>query len=267
LCPRANVPDSLVSTSTYFFGPHPTGFVVNDGQTSGQILVKAVRDHVVKLLDGGNIPPHSLFNSICDVEFEEDERGMGIARTLTGAAGGFTAATRGSFLSVMRKWMQEKYLWKLSDALKFEVNRSDGKVVDHALARKVLYDDLIAGMKERPAPNLLHRIAMNKARIGAVDVEPGDRIVVSLQSAANDTAGMAAASGGGCPAHTGILFGGHYHDPENPGDVNPDKTVHACPGQRMATGFLLGVIAALLMEPVLEPDGLYSLSVKRTGTV
>ena len=230
---KPNTPDDLVSASYFFFGPRPTPHVIGEGLQRGKALKDAIIAHVSKhpptpgTLDAylRDLPP---FKGNVDL----------IARMLAGCTNGFVAATRGSFLSVMRRWIDEEDLWKLRHGLRANMAAAGQCDATHGVAAAVLREALVIGMQKRARPNLLHRVAMKKMRLGQADIEPGQVVVVSLQSAAEEQ-----------PGNPELLFGGNYGD-----------TTHACSGQQMALGVLLGAISVIMERPVLEPDATFSLS-------
>lgn len=236
---KPNTPDDLVSASYYFFGPRPTPFVVKEGRVRGQALRQVILDYVQKkpkvpdtLLD--YLQGHAAFKDDDDL----------IARTLVGCTNGFVAATRGSFLSVMRRWIGDEDLWRLRHALQAGTAAAGG-TLNYQVAREALREALVIGMQKRSRPNLLHRVAMQDMRLNGVPVKAGQMVVVSLQSAAEQQ-----------PGDPEILFGGTYGSTEHP-------TVHACSGQSLALGVLLGMIAVVMEQSVLEPDATFSLSLSR----
>jgi cytochrome P450 len=91
-------------------------------------------------------------------------------------------------------------------------------------------------MKAAPAPDLLHRVAIRDTKLGTHDIRSGDRLVLGIGSAARDEPGKAR-----------LLFGGDYKGAKT-------VTAHACPGQEMAWGVMLGVIATLLSHTRLQPE-------------
>lgn len=236
---KPNTPDDLVSASYYFFGPRPTPFVVKEGRVRGQALRHTVHEYVKK----NPKAPNTLLDFLQNQKAYANDHDL-IARTLVGCTNGFVAATRGSFLSVMRRWITEEDLWRLRHALN-AARAAAGGALSHDVARTVLRQALVIAMQKRSRPNLLHRVAMQDMHLGGVPVKAGQMVVLSLQSAAEQQ-----------PGDPEILFGGTYGSTEHP-------TTHACSGQTMALGVLLGLFAVVMEQEVLEPDATFSLKLTK----
>ncbi len=233
-----NTPDDLVSASHYFFGPRPTPFVREQGEKRGKGLGLAVK----KFVETTKKPPKKTLHEF----LQQNDPYVGdvdlITKILVGCTNGFVAATRGSFLSVMRRWSAEGDLWRLRHALATGEWNPDGSGKDqYHIAANALRKPMIVAMQKRSRPNLLHRVAVKEMTLGNETIEAGETVVVSLQSAAEQQRG--------CPE---ILFGGNY-----------GETTHACSGQQMALGVLLGMIAVVMEQETIEPEGMFSLSLKK----
>lgn len=233
--PKPNTPDDLVSASYYFFGPHPTRFVTEEGRVRGQALRHVVHEYVKTKPKA----PRTLLDFLQKHDAYKGDFDL-IARTLVGCTNGFVAATRGSFLSVMRRWIGDEDLWRLRHALSAGRGAAGGEL-SYDVASAALREALVIGMQKRSRPNLLHRVAMQDMQLGGVEIKAGETVVVSLQSAAEQQ-----------PGDPEILFGGTYGSEEHP-------ATHACSGQTMALGVLLGMIAVVMEQRVLEPDATFSL--------
>ncbi|WP_169544417.1 Dyp-type peroxidase [Sneathiella aquimaris] len=235
-CSRPNVPDDLVSASHYLFGPRPTDFVVDEAKERGTSLKKAIRAFVEEQAPTPDtlhhfLSVHPVFKGDLDL----------ITRTLVGCVNGFVAASRGSFLSIMQRWMANEDLWRYRQMLLSAVGSSKNGALDYATAKSVFREEMIIAMQKRSRPNLLHRVAVKQAILGGVEIQAGQAVVLSLQSAAEEQEG-----------NPEILFGGNYRD-----------TVHACSGQQMAIGVLMGVISVVMEQDVLEYQSTFSLSLSK----
>jgi len=228
-----NVPDDLVSASHYFFGPRPTEFVVKEAQIRGIALNTTVRAHV----DKGVAAPGSLHEYLLQTEPFAGDNEL-ITRTIVGCVNGFVAASRGSFLSVMRRWIGNEKLWKYRQMLFTERNERNACDLSYAETSAILRAPMVKAMQKRSRPNLLHRVAVQDTELGGVKIKAGQVVVVSLQSAAEDA-----------PGEPAILFGGNHGD-----------TTHGCSGQWMALGVLQGVIAVIMEQEVLEYNSTFTLS-------
>jgi hypothetical protein len=181
-----------------------------------------------------------------------------LARAWAGAISGFVAPTFGTFASVMSTWIASKALWRLQQLTTqsptagwADVLMNKAQVTDADLEKSPFRERLIAAMVAAPAPDLLHREALDDVSIKPappcaagparrpVDGYAGKRVVVSLGSSVEDRP----------EAPEFFLFGGDFHA--------EDKTPHACPGRRMAEGVLLGLLVALVKQRNLKVfDGL-----------
>ncbi len=223
-------PGHFHSPSRYMFQPNPGEEATRTGRDHGQ----ALRVAVGKFVDGhrrrGTTPGAPLAGALFNAIPDNDDR---LARTLIGAMMGFLPTVDGNLRSAMYEWVSDRSLWDhqiayLADAGKDPLAR----------ARSSLLPALQRTLQLRPVPELVWRSALARHRLGPVDVNPGDRIVVSIVSATqecliNDDPDLYP------------IFGGKR-------SATPHPT-HACPGYEMAIGVMLGVLAGLLEIATLGP--------------
>ncbi len=235
---KPNVPDDLVPVSLYFFGPKPAKVVEEEAKERGDALTEAVEAWVDAQWD---CPPEGtlLAHLIASKEFDKKRAAV----TVAGTTSGFVGPTGGMLQRTLVAWCQRvtkgkregEELWQLQRNLLGAIAQNKGKMT-RATAELALCEALTLTMKKAPAPDLLHRVAIQPAKLGKFDIKPGDRLVLGIGSAARDD-----------PKSAKILFGGDFKGPRT-------ATAHACPGQEMAWGVMLGVIATLLSSTQLEPE-------------
>ena len=242
----AHCPHDFGAAARYIFDPNPTDFVKKEGQARGQLLLRATTDYVKKTIKENNIPPNTLFASL----HQAMKEGGGaldfdlLARVLVGSVHGFVAPVGGSCISLLYQWIKTEELWRYQQSLLTRKLESP-KVDDYARAKAVLGPVLPHAMQVQPVPYILHRTAVRDTTIGPEPVAAGERVVIGIVSGTQDQ-----------PGKTELLFGGDYG---SPGVAAP---VHACPGQQMAMGTILGIVSTLLEEGSLRPRGPLTLSLK-----
>ena len=223
-CPR-----DFWAVSRYVFGPQPSPLVAQVASAKGQGLLQAVRAWLA------TAPPlPKLSQAIADslkhlVPGDADI----IPRTLTGIMLGFPPTVHGNLVSSLGAWVLGKKLWDL---------QRDWPAVSAALAYPqavaALRPTLIATMLGQPVPGMVWRVARKAHRLGGVEVQVGDKIIVGIASCTQHN-----------PADHYAMFGGDRRDAVDPAPL------HACPGYAMAMGVMLGVIAALLEAGTLRSTG------------
>ncbi len=235
---KPNVPDDLVPVSLYFFGPKPADVVAEEAQDRGNALTRAVEIWVDKVWD--NPPADTLLAHLkASGEFDKGRSAV----TVAGTTSGFVGPTGGMLLRALAAWSERvmnggregQELWEIQRNLLGAIARNKGNL-DLKTAELALYEALVLTMKTAPAPDLLHRVAIKSTKLGTFDIKSGDRLVLGIGSAARDD-----------PKSAKVLFGGDYKGPKT-------ATAHACPGQEMAWGVMLGMIATLLSRTTLEPE-------------
>jgi len=144
----------------------------------------------------------------------------------------------------MDQWMESRELWSWQRWL-LARGPAGQRVVQERLMEDPTADDLaenallgafLRTLANAPIPDLLHRTAKSGGMAGGVEIRAHDRVVVSLASAVADT------RPGAAPDFS-LLFGGRRV---------PGGQPHACPGQEMAFGTLLGMLVGVLSEPNLR---------------
>jgi cytochrome P450 len=101
----------------------------------------------------------------------------------------------------------------------------------YADAEKTMGRALVEAMQLRPSPELVWRTAKRPHKLGNVNVEKGELVVVSIVSAMQQCLESK-------DDDIYAVFGG-----KREGDSPP---THACPGYKMAMGVLMGILSAFL---------------------
>lgn len=218
--------ESFQAAARYIFSPNPSDLVENQAKHLGDKVLSEMEAYVAEtrtyLKEQHGAISGPLFQKITD--------NKQLARTLTGLIQGFIAPTLGNFLSIMHNLCETEELWRLQQSW-FLQRPQQANLID--LAEEVIRPAIIKYMRY---PNLLHRTAVKDLKLGGVDIRSGDRVVLGLVSATREAQDKRE-----------IFFGGHY-------GKGAKAPVHACPGQPMAFGVLLGMISAVLEAGTLEPE-------------
>ena len=159
-----------------------------------------------------------------------------LARTLVGTMMGLLPTLDGNLRRSLHEWLFDGSFWSLRSQW-LARPASERTMAD---AEKVLREPLVRSMQLRPSPELAWRTAVHPHRLGEVDIQSGDIVVLSIVSAAQQC--LAAADPDVSP-----LFGGNRSLDKHP--------THACPGYAAAMGGLLGFMTALLeIEEEMRPS-------------
>lgn len=222
-------PGDFTPPSRYLFSPNPGPAASAYGQKTGRLLRKKVTEFVKKIKADAIEPKAQLLNAIVQSITDEDRA----ARTIVGVMMGFLPTIDGCLRGVLYDWLKEKTFWRIQEDL-FSSRETDA----YRRAKTIIEHPLKSGMQARPVPNMVWRTAVDEHRLGDELVEPGDIIVVGIESATQEYAerGLADIS---------PVFGGQRH-------ANSRGT-HACPAYSMSMGILMGVISALLEAGSIRP--------------
>jgi cytochrome P450 len=247
---HAACPGHFYAPSRYTFQPHPGEAVREMGKEHGQKLHKQVTDfvqavHGLPFLQGSL--GRKLFTALLPpapaaLDFER------LSSTLIGVMMGFLPTVDGVLRGLLHEWVQEGTLWEHQAAL----SRAGGAKASFVQVSAVLEEPMRQSMHRRPVPELVWRTVVEPHALGAggnaVDLRAGDRVVVGIASALQ----QALAEG---RTELQLLFGGDRRSP------TPAVPLHACPGQDMAMGVMLGFLAVLLshtaaLRPASSPQAL-----------
>ncbi|WP_038200439.1 Dyp-type peroxidase domain-containing protein [Xenophilus azovorans] len=222
---RPTCPGHFLAPSRYMFQPNPGPEAARTGEAHGRVL----REHVLQRLRAGLRTANRSAVGQALAGIEDDAQ---YAATLIGVMMGFLPTVDGSLRSALYEWVDDRSLWELQ--LAWRAAREAGRTPFEAAA-EAIEPALRRTMQLRPVPELVWRTAAAAHRLGGVDIAPGERIVVGIVSA------MQQSRLEGEP-DIGPVFGGDRRAAPHP--------THACPGQEMAMGVMLGLLAALLDTPL-----------------
>jgi hypothetical protein len=243
----ARCPVDFQRVSQFIFHPRPSAALADVARRRG----KVVKEQLSAFIDS----PESAKAPFCQ-HYRANSKGMadspiagapalagkmGEVSALTGLVNGFTVPTSASFLSVLVQWLDSQELWRYQrwlygkttddDAIRHQLLQ--GAVSEEDLRRGRLFTGILDALTNSPVPDLLHRVATGTRNLGDVSVSPGERVVVSLASAARDCGQRESDA-------LALLFGGDAESSDHP--------PHACPGGKMAIGVLSGMIVGVLMQ-------------------
>jgi Dyp-type peroxidase family len=217
-------PYHVISSSRYVFQPQPTRQVDERAEHDGQRLRAGVENYVEALVAEPQALArkpvlHAVYRVLQRDGLEDDFAGV-----LLGALLGYMPTVQGNFFFSVREWIRGRELWRVQNS--YLAARAQG-LEPLASAIDGVRPQLVQTIASRPIPAMIHRQAEQDTVLGGKAVRKNDVVVLGLSSATAQSgfADMSAA------------FGGNY------GDV--PKPTHACPGQKLGVGTLLGMIAAL----------------------
>jgi Dyp-type peroxidase family len=240
-------PGHFHSPSRYMFQPNPGAEAALIGEQHGQATNAAVRRFLNAQGDNGERNLGEIGNALFDAFSGDKEL---LTSTLIGVMMGFLPTVDGNIRGVLYEWVNNRALWDyqldyLRDDPEIPKNAEDPHNPEYFFKKacKVLMPPLKRTLLLRPVPELAWRTALVRHPLGAVEVNPGDRIVVSIVSATqeclmndedpDDDEGLY------------FIFGGNRREKNHP--------THACPGYEMAIGVMLGMLAGLLGSTRLRP--------------
>ena len=246
---KPHCPEDFQMVASYVFYPNPTPFVEAKARERGQAMRAEIEEYVTNAIAEQTLPANTLLSKL----HAEGAAISDIVRNVGGSAVGFVSPTAGSLLGALYTLIASEDFWRHQQAyLKQKLNQTQQAGDTYSYAAGVLKSSLIRAMQERPAPPLPHRTAVTEVELGGVTVIPGERVVLSVVSAALQQLAKPVADD---EAATRLLFGGNYG--EEPGQA----TAHACPGQSMAFGAMLGIISTLFeLDGTLRATGGLTLS-------
>lgn len=224
-------PGHFGAPSGYIFQPHPVLPLESIGRLHGKQLKVALDDFVADHRTNGQIPVAVLSRAIFNA-FTNDAPGNDmIAKTIIGVMMGFLPTTEGNLREVISNWLSTGDFETLADQFKTDPTQDLNQ-----RANAVLKPPLIQAMQSCPVPPMVWRTALKDHNLGEVEVRVGEKIVVSIVSATEESLGNHS-------ANVFPIFGGNRHAVPHP--------THACPGYDAAMGVMLGVLAALFVKPVM----------------
>ncbi len=255
----ARCPLDFQRISQYVFHPHPSPVLERVAKARGAKVKEAVQ------AASGRCP--AALKEALDKYPKLDKQ-----QALTGSINGFSVPTSGSFLSVMYQWIDSPVLLSMQRWLHAPENELRGKLLQGQpglddVKDTALFAAMIRAMVGLSVPDLLHRTVVRPTELGGVDLEPNHRVVISLASAAaaqmerrareraSGAAGGAADSGRPEPIGVPLLFGEAQAEVERHDKHVVESAIHACPGQPMAYGTMLGMIVAILDQKNLRRFG------------
>jgi Dyp-type peroxidase family len=246
-------PGHFHSPSRYMFQPNPGPEAARIGERHGQATNAAVRRFLNARRNNGERSLGEIGNALFDA-FSGDKALL--TSTLIGVMMGFLPTVDGNIRGVLYEWANNRSLWDyqldyLGDDAEDPKKPEDLKDPKYFFKKacKVLMPPLKRTLLLRPVPELAWRTALVRHPLGAVEVNPGDRIVVSIVSATQECL-MNDEDDDDDSLY--FIFGGNRREKDHP--------THACPGYEMAIGVMLGMLAGLLastrLRPTLSPQQL-----------
>lgn len=254
-------PGHFTAPSRYVFQPAPGACPMQIGQRHGQALRAAVRAFAQEHQLAGTVPstPSKAPACVGAAIFNDPRAGFTghharpdpdwFARTFVGALVGFLPSVDGNFRATLNEWLSDGEFWRLRSRL-LGHHGSDA----FTKAQAVLWTPMERAMQLRPLPETVWRTARKAHRLGSVEIQVDDLVVVAIVSAMQDD--LAAGRSGVYP-----VFGGR----RRAGAPQPGHPTHACPGYEAGMGALLGLYSALMAVPETMRPSPAPLSLTLTG--
>jgi Dyp-type peroxidase family len=221
-------PGHFIAPALYVFQPNPGPMETEFGTAHGQALLKVFQ---ALAANGRSAAPTGGLGQAAFAAFPNASGNDLLARTLIGVLAGFLSTTYAYSRTCLIEWISDGTLWEMEGAIS-----TGGQTYDQV--RAVLGDPLCRTMQRSPGLQLIWRTAVKAHKLGDVDVQPNDKIVLGLGSAAQE----ALEAGRVDP---GPLFGGDRSAASHP--------THACPGYAMGMGVLLGILTATIASRPQRP--------------
>jgi Dyp-type peroxidase family len=199
--------EKFLVTSKHTFQPHPSQALADAAKQVGPELVASYEKLAGNKAGGSKLLSQLLAN-------DPSAPVSQLATAMMSLASGFLAATYGSFLAAIDPWIESGALWRMAGA-------SSQQVPDE------LRPALLRALQNKQGPTVIYRRCQLPTTLHGVSIAKGALVVIGLGSAANDL--------GQDDDPEQWLFGG-----------TRDVQAHACPARPMATGVMLGLVAALL---------------------
>jgi deferrochelatase/peroxidase EfeB len=210
--------DFLAPTRYVFSSPNPRPIVERLGRKHGKSILGAAEDFVNT---GATL--RGDIGAALQHEISDPKQ---LSHLLLGLMFGFVPTVYGNTLQVLEHWLEDRSLWRVQQRVRA------ANADPYVRASTTLRTDMERTLLADPLPLLLHRTAKVERKLGPVMVSPNDRVVLCMS-------GIGAESLASDGPDVALIFGGdRFDDPEHP--------THACPGRRIATGAMLGILTALL---------------------
>jgi Dyp-type peroxidase family len=240
-------PADFTTVAQDFFRPHPDEWTSTLSRERGAKIRQAARQVVQAALDSSE--PHRFIQLLSRepsvAEIPGPRRVDLLTDAVVGAVDGFVAANWGSFAATLSQWIRRQELWRVQLRCEPDLRQLseslDGLTEEQLDKAESLWSVVYAALMAAPIPAWLHRTAIAETTLGAVPIQPGDRIVLNLGSIAIDK------------SNPQLLFGGRYSDDKGAGSTQTPQ--HACPAQPAALGVLLGMLSAVLLCNNIRADG------------
>ncbi len=243
-------PAHAYAASRTIFSPHPNEITVERSQRQGPRMLQAVTTLLAQVRQGQRQPTPLVRDSIAalDQAFQVDPAKIPpghdamVAGNLAGLVLGFAPTVHSNLMRVLRSWVEDGSLWtqqqRLADALATLAVKPPA-AAEFTAAKEGLRGPLMQTLRRCPLPETLWRspVVNGKPVPEAADVHSDRRLVLGIRSLMTDPT-----------VDDTMMFGGSRTDPNW-------QTPHACPGQAMGVGVMLGLLHALLDAGTLRPTG------------
>jgi hypothetical protein len=236
---------TLAPSRFIFSSPRPRDTVKKAGSALGAALRRRIQELAEQKDREGvwpnELPVDGISRAVWNASMEPGAHGSSainhdlFARMMVGVLEGFLPTVYGNVLKILHLWLTDGTFWRVQQDLLVTHSTAD----KYDRATRAVLPAMRAAMQTRPVPDIIHRTATRSARLGDVEVDEGDRIVLSIASVVQELAEKG-------EDNVYPMFGG------NRKETNPPT--HACPGYEMGLGATLGILTAVLAAGEFAPN-------------
>ena len=236
---------TLAPSRFIFSSPRPRDTVKKAGSALGAALRSRIHELAQQKDREGvwpdELPVDGISREVWKASMEPGAHGSSainhdlFARMMVGVLEGFLPTVYGNVLKILHLWLTDGTFWRVQQDLLVTHLTGD----KYHRATLAVLPAMRAAMQTRPVPDIIHRTATRRARLGDVEVDEGDRIVLSIASVVQELAEKK-------QDDVYPVFGGNREETNAP--------THACPGYKMGLGATLGILTAVLEAGEFAPN-------------
>jgi Dyp-type peroxidase family len=226
-------PGHFTAPSRFTFQPHPGDAPRRYAMLHGQSLRAAMNEFVAERRAPGKRPKGRLSKAMFAALPAKKDNDL-LARNIVGVMMGFLPSVDGNLRASLFEWIEQRILWEVQHAY---LTSSGATPYDKAIAS--IEQPLMNTMRLRPVPEVTWRRATAEHRLGNVEIQPRDLVVLAIVSATQEDRLRGDAS------DVYPIFGGNRR--------SAPKRPHACPAYDSGLGIMLGIVAGLLAAGPMRP--------------
>jgi Dyp-type peroxidase family len=223
---KPRCPGDFMAPSRYSFYPRPSASIQDYGTKHG-LGLRAASLNLIKAKR--NTFKGLISQKLAELRFSDDL----LARNIIGNMEGMLPPTDGIMRGIFYEWIDRDEMWR--NQSRYLEGRDRSKPATLEQTYDALRFAVETAMCKRPAPDLLYRTATKASKIGDVEVNAGDTVILGL------VAPMLESLEKGSEPFIEAVFGGERGAAWQPAGM----PTHACPAYHMVMAMVYGMIAAL----------------------